>query len=102
VAYRIPPNYPEDKREQLVATLDKGQELYKINCSECHGIFTQAKDHVPDFTITQIDNYNLMFMRRDPRNHAVSKKMSPDQMNAVVTFLKYKKTDTTGSKKKKA
>ena len=97
-AYDIPVTATQKAREELLAQCKKGRELFKVNCSECHGIFTAGKDKVPNFTSTQIDNYSAKFLRHDPRNHAVAKKMSPDQMNDVILFLRYRKTDK--SKKK--
>jgi mono/diheme cytochrome c family protein len=97
VAYNIPTNYPEDKRKELMVILDKGKKLYKENCSECHGIFTKGKDKVPNFSSTQIDSYSARFLRRDPKNHAVVRNMSPEQMNDILAFLRYKKTKITDS-----
>ena len=91
VQYNIPPNITDATREKLMKTLNEGKELYKANCTECHGIFTKGKDKVPNFTNEQIDNYSARFIRRDPKNHAVVIKMSPQQLNEVLTFLKYKK-----------
>ena len=100
VAYNIPPDYPENKRKEFIALLDKGQQLYRANCSECHGIFTSGKDGIPNFSKVQIDNYSARFINRDPRNHAVLKKMSPDQLNQVLAFLRFKKSDGTPAVKK--
>src|ERR1035438_1514706 len=86
IRYNIPSNYPETKRKELLSLLDKGKKLYKINCSECHGIFTKGKENVPNFTNIQIDNYSAKYLRRDPKNHAVLRNMSPEQMNDVLTF----------------
>jgi mono/diheme cytochrome c family protein len=90
ITYNIPANLPEANRKKLVEVLDKGQALYKENCTDCHGIFTKGKDGIPDFTNRQIDNYSARFLRRDPKNHAVFIKMSPEQLNEVLAFLRYK------------
>ncbi len=90
VTYSIPANYPEARRQQIITAFEKGKELYKANCSECHGIFTKGKDKVPDFSTVQIDNYSARFMGGDPKNHAVARKMSAEQLNQVLTFLRYK------------
>jgi len=100
VTCNIPPNFPEERKAQLIDIFNKGKKLYKANCSECHGIFTQGKDQVPNFTNTQLDNYSARFLRRDPKNHAVVMQMSPEQMNEILTFLKFKKIDTTAAKRK--
>jgi len=97
IKYNIPPNYPKEKRKELLAVLDKGKKLYKANCADCHGIFTKGKDKVHNFSNTQIDNYSARFIRRDPKNHAVVRNMSPEQMNDVLTFLRYKRPENRDS-----
>ena len=92
IAYNIPANYPESKKPELLALLEKGRKLYKANCSQCHGIFTKGEDGVPNFTDIQIDNYSAGFMRRSSKNHAVALQMSPEQLNEILNFLRYHKT----------
>ncbi len=99
ISYNIPENYPETRRVQLKEMCDKGRELYKLHCSQCHGIFTKGKDQVPNFTNTQIDNYSVKFLRRDPQNHAVAMHMNPEQLNQVLTFLTYKRAKNPDSAK---
>lgn len=99
IAYNIPENYPETRRVQLKEMCVKGRELYKLHCSQCHGIFTKGKDQVPNFTNTQIDNYSVKFLRGDPKNHAVAIRMAPEQLNQVLTFLNYKKPQNPDSAK---
>ena len=90
-AYDMPVTATKKQKEELLEQCKKGKELFKVNCSECHGIFNTAKDKVPDFTSQQIDNYTARFLRHDPKNHAVAKQMSPDQMNDIILFLRYRK-----------
>ncbi|MCW3123585.1 MAG: hypothetical protein JWQ38_3077 [Flavipsychrobacter sp.] len=100
ITYNIPSDYPKERKKELLAALDKGKALYKTNCTECHGIFTKGKDQVPNFTNTQIDNYSTRFIMRDRKNHAAAIKMSPEQLNQVLVFLRYKSTkikDTTAT-----
>jgi len=97
VICNIPADYPEARRQQIIELFDKGKELYKINCSQCHGIFTKGKDKVPNFTNVQMDNYSASFLRRDPKNHAVVAQMSQQQMNEVLTFLRFKKINKQDS-----
>ncbi len=92
VAYVIPPGYPEERKKELVEVLNKGQELYKTYCSGCHGIFTKGKDNIPNFSTTQLDNYSSRFLRRDAKSHEVLSDMSQDQLNKILTFLRFKKT----------
>jgi cytochrome c peroxidase len=96
ITYNFPTTLSKPQRDELLEKCQKGKELFKANCSECHGIFTKGKDKIPNFTSEQIDNYSARFLRHDPKNHAVTKEMSPDQMNDVLMFLRFrnvKKTD---------
>ena len=90
--YNIPDHVTPVNREFLTAKADKGKVLYKIHCSQCHGIFAKGKDGVPNFTKTQIDNYHTAaLLGIDPRNHAVAKKMSAEQVDQIITFLTLRK-----------
>lgn len=93
VTYDIPDNYPEARRQQIIEIFYKGKELFKANCSECHGVFTKGREKVPNFTNEQLDNYSSRFIRGDLKNHSVAMQMSPEQLNQVMLFLKFKKTD---------
>ncbi len=101
VTYNIPADYPPARRDQVIAIFEKGKLLYKENCSDCHGIFTKGKDKVPNFSNTQFDNYSARFMAGDPKNHAVVRKMSTEQLNQVLTFMRYKRPLTDSASKKK-
>src|SRR4029077_4512196 len=54
----ISPDVGPAVRDIQIQWFEKGKALYKIHCGDCHGIFTKGKDGVPNFTKTQIDNYN--------------------------------------------
>jgi mono/diheme cytochrome c family protein len=91
--YDIPSHVPAENRALLIERAEKGKVLYKTYCSGCHGIFTKGKDGVPNFTKTQIDNYHATaLIGLDQTNHAVAKKMSSEQIDYVVTFLRLRKT----------
>ena len=101
ITYNFPASLAKAQQDELLDKCKKGKELFKANCSGCHGIFTAGKDGIPNFTATQIDNYSARFLRHDPKNHAVTKEMSPDQMNDVLMFLRFrnvKKPDNTTKK----
>ena len=90
--YDIPSHVPPENKALLIARAEKGKALYKIYCSGCHGIFTKGKDGIPNFTKVQIDNYHATaLIGLDQTNHAVAKKMSSDQIDYVVTFLRLRK-----------
>jgi len=92
--YDIPIHVPPENKALLIARAEKGKVLYKMYCSGCHGIFTKGKDGIPNFTKTQIDNYHAAaLIGLDPNNHAVAKKMSSEQIDYVITFLRLRKID---------
>lgn len=97
ITYNIPPTLSKTQRDELLDKCNKGKELFKANCSGCHGIFTKGKDGIPNFTAAQIDNYSARFLRHDPKNHAVTKQMSPDQMNDVLMFLRFREVKKTAN-----
>jgi mono/diheme cytochrome c family protein len=90
--YDIPDNVTAHNRALLIEKADKGKVLYQLHCSQCHGIFTKGKDGIPNFTKIQIDNYHTAaLIGIDARNHAVAKKMSSEQIDQVITFLRIRK-----------
>jgi cytochrome c553 len=92
--YDIPGHVTKENRELFIEKCEKGKILYKLHCGGCHGIFSKGKDGVPNFTKTQIDSYHAAaLIGIDPRNHAVAKKMSSDQIDQVITFLRLRKID---------
>lgn len=92
--YDIPEHVTPENRAIFIERAEKGKILYKLHCAECHGIFTKGKDSIPNFTRTQIDNYQATaLIGLDPNNHAVAKKMSSEQVDYIVTFLRLRKID---------
>lgn len=90
-AYIIPPQYTGETRKNLIAMLEHGQKLYKIHCSRCHGIFTKGRDSIPNFTKTQIENYETAALREDPKNHAVMQKIRPYDLDMILQFLTFRR-----------
>ena len=90
--YDIPSHVTKINRELLIEKAEKGRVLYKLHCSGCHGIFTKGKDSIPNFTKTQIDNYHTTaLIGIDAKNHAVAQKMSSQQIDEVITFLRIRR-----------
>jgi len=97
VEYDIPSHYTAEARKNAIDWFEKGKILFKSNCAVCHGIYQQGKDSIPNFTKTQIDNYNAMFIKGDQKNHAVATKMSQEQLNYILTFLRLRKVNKSDS-----
>ena len=92
--YDIPEHVTKENKALLIEKSEKGKILYKLHCSGCHGIFTKGKDGVPNFTKIQIDNYHTTaLIGMDPKNHAIARKMSNEQIDQVVTFLRLRKVN---------
>ena len=89
--YDIPKYMPEERKAELLVNLEKGRILFKNNCSGCHGIFTKGKDSVPNFTNKEIVNYMSAYQTNDQKNHAVLKKLLPEELSMILTFLKMRK-----------
>ncbi|MBL7744945.1 MAG: hypothetical protein JNN00_15840 [Chitinophagaceae bacterium] len=90
--YDIPDHVTPENRALFIERAEKGKILYKLYCADCHGIFARGKDSIPNFTKTQIDNYHATaLIGLDPKNHAVAQKMSSEQIDYVVTFLRLRK-----------
>ncbi len=89
--YDIPANYPPEMVDNLVSDMEKGESLFKTYCADCHGIFSNGRDSIPDFTDTQLHKYTARYMMGDPTNHAAAFKMNPDQLNQIVVFLTYRR-----------
>lgn len=94
VSYNIPSYFSGDRKVELMANLEKGRILFKENCSGCHGIFTKGKDGMPNFTNQEIKNYLTAYQTNDQKNHAVMKKLLPEEMSMILTFLQMRKIDS--------
>lgn len=85
---RLPSKISAEDQAKLEEAYYRGYHLYKETCSGCHGV--GGKDTIPHFTFSQLDNYNDSVKRGDPENHAVMKKLSPEQVSDVLSFLFYR------------
>jgi cytochrome c553 len=86
--YDIPAYLPPERKAELLTNLEKGKVLFKANCSGCHGIFSKGKDSIPNFTEKEIVNYMSAYQTNDVKNHSVIKKLLPEEMSMIMTFLK--------------
>jgi mono/diheme cytochrome c family protein len=91
--YNIPSHYTPKARQAAIEEFEKGKELFKVHCASCHGIYKKGKETVPNFTKIQIDNYNAMFIKGDPKNHSVASKLSQQQLNYILDFLRLRRVE---------
>lgn len=87
----MPPQYTGDTRKNMIAMLEHGQKLYRIYCSRCHGIFGKGKDSIPNFSKTQIENYQSAVLAGDSNNHSVAMKLRPYDLDMILLFLSFRK-----------
>ncbi len=88
--YDIPKYLSAERKDEFLSNLEKGRILFKTNCSSCHGIFTKGKDSIPNFSEKEIVNYMTAYQTNDTKNHAVIKKLLPEELSMIMTFLKYR------------
>lgn len=81
---------PEDKAF-ILATVEEGKEIFKVNCSKCHGIFTKGKKDIVNFSKEQMDDYKSAFVAEDEDNHAFASGMSIEELDKVLIFLQFYK-----------
>lgn len=94
ISYSIPSYFKGERKTEFLENLEKGKVLFKQHCSSCHGIFSKGKEGVPNFTNQEIKNYLTAYQTNDQRNHAVIKKLLPEEMSMILTFLQYRKIDS--------
>jgi mono/diheme cytochrome c family protein len=94
VGYSIAPDVPPENRALLIERFEKGKVLFKANCSSCHGIFAAGQGGAPNFSTEQIDNYNANYIKGDQKNHMVARKLSQQQVDYILTFLRLRTVQT--------
>lgn len=84
-----PGSFAPDNKEELLATSHRGYALYTTVCtgSGCHGATDRGTDTIPHFNMLELDNYEKAAKSNDPDNHAVTAKLSPEQLSDILSFL---------------
>lgn len=83
---------PEDKA-YILTMVESGQGLYKEYCSQCHGIFSKGKDHIPNFSKEAMDDYKTSFVMKDEKNHSVATNITSEELDQILMFLTFYKRD---------
>lgn len=94
IEYNIPAYFKGERKTELLENLKKGSILYKNNCSECHGIYGKGREGMPNFTNNEIQNYLTAYQTNDTQNHAVLKKLLPEELSMIINFLQMRKIDS--------
>lgn len=91
VVYDLPDTISKDAKRNFTAYLDEGQALYKINCSNCHGIIGNGIDSIPNFTKLEIETYKAKLALKNENTHGAAEKLSYQQIESILHFLTFRK-----------
>lgn len=69
---------------------DKGLILYQINCGACHTKQVDGKDVIPDFSVQQINDYELRVLNPKHESDIPETTVTPEELSLIMTFLTYK------------
>lgn len=89
VVTKPPGNLTGAALTEVITHIEKGKILFKKKCAKCHGVFTNGKEGVMNFSKQELKDYNINFIQQDPLNHAVSQKMTDEEMMDVIYFLQF-------------
>ena len=94
---KISYNYPDDiitddtAKKKFVKQFNEGKVLYKINCAKCHSTTAHEKEIIPDFSLEQLENYEIRIQNPKHEEDLRETNITLDELDNVVLFLKYKK-----------
>ncbi|MGB0850775.1 MAG: c-type cytochrome, partial [Bacteroidia bacterium] len=69
---------------------DRGFELYKKFCGECHGITARGSNKIPNFTKAQLNKYEDAFRMNKGDTHLKFKKMRDRDLEDIFIFLEFR------------
>jgi mono/diheme cytochrome c family protein len=90
-AYEIPPGLAEADKKEFIERFKKGSVLYNMNCAKCHNKTIKGKVVEPQFTIGQLENYELRVKNPEHVENLSPKKVSPEDLREVIYYLRNKK-----------
>lgn len=93
VAYNVDMEALKKINPELESQINEGMLLYKKNCTSCHGIFTDGKKGIPNFSKEQLDDYRANFVKKDKKNHAFAKNVTQEEIDKILLFLSLRKRD---------
>jgi hypothetical protein len=89
-------DYPEyittdTGRASFVKEFSKGRIIYKQTCAKCHNVTKDGKLYYPDFSLPQLMDYEMRFQYPAHQDELRETNLSADELDWVVTFLRFKK-----------
>jgi len=96
-ANKISYSYPDDiisddtAKKKFVKQFNEGEVLYKINCAKCHSSTVHGKEIIPNFTLEQLENYEIRIQNPKHEEDLRETNITLDELDEVILFLTYKK-----------
>jgi hypothetical protein len=78
-------------RISFLKEFNKGRIIYKQTCAKCHNVNKNGKLYYPDFSLPQLMDYEMRFQYPAHQDELREINLSADELDWVVTFLRFKK-----------
>jgi cytochrome c553 len=87
-------DYPDDIKDTAKKSFQKqfkqGHIIYITTCGNCHNKTVNGKSVIPDFSLPQLMDYEMR-ISPDHGDNLSDRFISDEEMQRVITFLRYKK-----------
>ena len=91
VQYDFPPEMAADIQKQYKELADKGLILYQLTCAKCHNNKVRGKDVIPDFTVEQLELYQIRIANATHESQLTETALNAEELSLITTFFMYKK-----------
>ena len=92
---KVQPEFPAEMlphvKKEYAKQFDKGHVLYTINCASCHNKKLKGKEILPNFTIDQLNGYELRVLNPKHESEIPETTVTEEELGLIMVFLKYKK-----------
>ena len=89
--YELPAAMAPAVRLSMQEQCDKGLILYRMNCAKCHSDSSKKKEFIPDFSPSQLSNYEFRFANKKHEDNLNENQLTQDELVNIIMFLTYKK-----------
>lgn len=87
----MPKEMPQEIAVQNVAAAEKGYALYQLTCSKCHGGDVKGRSAIPDFTVEQLELYQIRIANSVHEDVLDDRSLTSEELAQITTFFMYKK-----------
>lgn len=91
VEYNFPNEMAADIQKQYKELADKGLILYQLTCAKCHNGKGKGKDAIPDFTVEQLELYQIRIANATHESQLTETALNAEELSLITTFFMYKK-----------